>query len=152
MALLLEVERHLAPESGVPRTPLMLNSIFVHADLCTSLESAGAALIAVRLVYQAGTLVLCLADVLAAAPDGPFEESSATVTGKDAIVLPGRMIRAHLAGDVVQNTAWEKWKISVSTHSIVSRVSKRTWKHNRANETKPIRDTVWHVNYVRVNV
>ena len=87
MTLLLEVERHLAPESGVPRTPLMLDCIFVHANLCTSLESAGAALVAVRLVYQAGTLVLGLADVLAVAPDGPFEETSTTVTGKDAIVL-----------------------------------------------------------------
>ena len=69
MALLLEVERHLAPESGVPRTPLMLNSIFVHANLCTSLESAGAALVAVRLVDEAAALRLGLAHVLPVPPD-----------------------------------------------------------------------------------
>ena len=69
MALLLEVERHLAPESGVPRTPLMLDCIFVHANLCTSLESAGAALVAVRLVDEAAALRLGLAHVLPVPPD-----------------------------------------------------------------------------------
>ena len=67
--MLLEVERHLASQSGVPGPALVLNSVLVHADLGAPLQPASPALVPVGLVYQAGPLGLGLAHVLSVPPD-----------------------------------------------------------------------------------
>ncbi len=74
--VLLEVERHLPAQSGVPRPPLVLHRLPVHPDGQAALESARAALVAVGLVHQAGALVLRLAHVLAVATDGALGEGN----------------------------------------------------------------------------
>lgn len=101
-------------------------TIFVHADLDALAQAACPALIAVRLVHQTGAFALGLAQVLPIAADGSLreeqnkfqtsssdekkvtqylEESGAAVAGKDAVVLAGRMVLAHSAGDVVEDAA-----------------------------------------------
>ena len=67
--MLLEVERHLAPERGIPGSPLVLYGVLVHADVEAPAEAAGAALIAVGAVHEAAALGLGLAHVLAVTAD-----------------------------------------------------------------------------------
>ena len=75
LLVLLEEERHLAAERGVARSALVLDGLLVHADVDAALEAARAALVAVRLVHEAGALGLGLADVLAIAADGALKET-----------------------------------------------------------------------------
>ena len=71
--VLLEEERHLAAQSGVPGPALVLHGLAVHADGDAAAEAAGAALVAVRLVDEAAALRLGLAHVLPVAPDGALQ-------------------------------------------------------------------------------
>lgn len=65
----------------------MLDGIFVHADFLAFRESAGSALVAVRLVYEAVALAAILADVLAPATDRTLEETGASITSEDAVMF-----------------------------------------------------------------
>ena len=71
--MLLEEERHLAAERGVPGPALVLDGLAVHADGDAAAEAAGAALVAVRLVDEAAALRLGLAHVLPVPPDRALE-------------------------------------------------------------------------------
>ena len=71
--MLLEEERHLASQCGVPGPALVLHGLSVHADCDAAAEAAGAALVAVRLVDEAAALGLGLAHVLPVAPDGALK-------------------------------------------------------------------------------
>lgn len=71
-------------------------------------QSAGPALIPVGLVDHAAALGFGLAGVLPTAPDRPLEEAGAAVARVDAVVLAGRVVAAHLARHVEQDTAWKK--------------------------------------------
>ena len=56
------------------------------------------------LVYHTALPLPTLAPVLSAPSDGPLEEPRTPVTREDPVVLPGREIPAHLAGNIVQDT------------------------------------------------
>ena len=92
----------------------MLDSLAVHPDLDAPVEPTASALVPVRLVHEAASGLPGLAGVLPAPPDGPLEEAGTPVAGKNAVVLPGRVIAAHLARHVVQDTA--RWGHCVGNH------------------------------------
>ena len=96
--------RHLLPDGGVPGSPLVLDGLPVHAHLETPPEPTAPTLVTVGLVYHTALPLPTLAPVLSAPSDGPLEEPRTPVTREDPVVLPGREIPAHLAGNIVQDT------------------------------------------------
>ena len=95
---------HLLPDGGVPGSSLVLDGLPVHAHLETPPEPTAPTLVTVGLVYHTALPLPTLAPVLSAPSDGPLEEPRTPVTREDPVVLPGREIPAHLAGNIVQDT------------------------------------------------
>lgn len=79
-------------------------TIFIHSCFLTLLKTTCSALISMSLVHNTAALDFGFADILPVPPDGSLEEPRATIASKDAVMLPGRMISANLARDVVKNT------------------------------------------------
>ena len=98
---------HLAAYGGSPGPALVLHGLGVHAHLQAPAQPAAPALVPVGLVHLALRPLhrLVLARVLPPAPDRTLEEARAAVTRKDAVVLARAEVRAHLARNVVQDTA-----------------------------------------------
>ena len=94
---------HLFPDGCIPRPPLVLYGLPVHADLDAPGEPAAPALVAVCLVYHAALPLAALTAVLSAPPDGSLEEARTAVTREYPVVLPGGEVTAHLARHVVQD-------------------------------------------------
>ena len=79
----------------------MLHGLLVHADIDTPGEPAAATLVPVGLVHQAAAALPGLARVVPSLPDRALEEARAPVAGKDAVVLAGAVVSAHLNTHVV---------------------------------------------------
>ena len=96
---------HLLAQGGSARTPLMLDSLSVHANLNAPSKAAATALVPACLVHLTSLALSGLAEILPPSPNGSFEEASTSVAGKDPVVLARREVSAHLAGSVIQDPA-----------------------------------------------
>ena len=122
-------------------------TIFVHSNFDAFAETASAALVAMSLVDQTGSLTLGLANVLAIPANRTLkrgqkqstvssqlaelktsqsrtcviilttinylEESSTSIASENAVMFARRVILAHAAGNIVENSTLTKYKSSI---------------------------------------
>ena len=71
-------------------------TVLVHPHVETFLQSAGLALVPMRLVYNAGSIA-SLAPVDQSPPDGSLEEPRAAVAGEDSVMFAGAGVSTNTA-------------------------------------------------------
>lgn len=96
------------------KRPFFILTIFVHADIDTLGEPAGAALVPVRLVNHAGAGAARLARVPSVSAHGPLEESRAAVAGEHTVVLTRGVVATHGAWHVVEDTTCRDINLSIN--------------------------------------